>query len=184
MLVCVTLSLVLSVFAQEKKVDPETAKMIEEAKKKARELADKKTEESEKLIRDLLAEKKAAKTEAEKAAFQKKVENLIKAQQQKLPDLLWQRKKARFKGLYYALLSVSKTKEGKRVLPDSLDSISKKTQLDLSNIHYNGGLETGFKNAKETVVLTERKPDSKGRKITLFLDGHIEITELKNIKNE
>ena len=162
------------------KTNPEKA--VFQARIKARTLAQQKTKELYEFLYKMASEGAAAKTDAEKAAFQKKIQNLLIAQQAKLTDLTWQRKLARFKGLYYALLSVSKTKDGKRILPKTLDSISKKTQLDLSDVHYNGSLETGLKNEKETVLLIEKKADLKGRKITLFLDGHVEVTESKKSK--
>ena len=179
-LICTILLFAVTAFAQDKKVNSEKNTKIEEEKRQAKEFAKKKTEEVQKLLSELLAEKKAAKTDAEKTDFQKKIQNLLIAQQAKLTDLTWQRKLARFKGLYYALLSASKTKDGKRILPKTIDSISKKTQIDLSNVQYNGNLETGLKNAKKTVLLIEKKADSKGRKITLFLDGHVEVSETEN----
>jgi len=167
-----------NVFAQEaKSVDPETARMIEEAKKNAQ----KQMEESQELIRKLIAEKNAAKTGEEKAAFQEKIQTLIKTQQQKLPDLKWQRKLARFKGLYFALLSVSNTSNGKWVLPKTIDAISTKTQINLNGVQYIGSLATGSKNAKGTILLYGKEADSEGRRILLFLDGHVEVSGIVDL---
>ena len=175
-LICIILLLVATIFAQNENMDTARLKKIESEEQKLLLkgfLAMKQMCELQKRTHKLLAKKKEVKTDIEKVNIQKQIESLSKSAQKKILDI----KLANFELLFYTLLRASKIIDGKRIFPQTADAISGTTPISLTTIKYNGGLEAGLKNAKKIILLSEKKADSKGRKITLFLDGHVEVSE-------
>ena len=101
--------------------------------------------------------------------------SIITEQNQQDSDLRWTRRLARFKTLYYALFKDSSIINGERIFP-KLITDKPYYLIDLKSIRYFGGLKPKADGSKEIILIYEKNPDSKGRRILMFLDGHIEVS--------
>lgn len=127
-----------------------------------------------KLLKELKIEQGKLSRVSDQQKFQQKVTETLQKVESLAEEQKWKRKQLFFKLIYNGLVNYSKKYSG---LPSKLEKDLFYSRIDLTSLTYVNGLKFDDLNAKNKVLLYEKSVDSKGRRIILFLDGHIEIAK-------
>ncbi len=155
-------------------IHSEVKKTKEQVMAEAKEFAEKERKKAEAQVQVLIKEREAAKTDKEKAEFNRKLQESIQKNDQNLVTLSKRRKVLFFKLLYDG---IKQTANENKVLPETLDHKKIYSRIDLNTVNYIGGLSTKSKDSKNTILVYEKKADEYGNRHILFLDGHVEISK-------
>ncbi|EDM26816.1 hypothetical protein LNTAR_06209 [Lentisphaera araneosa HTCC2155] len=169
-LIIITLILSFTLHSQSKKSK-------EQLMAEARDYAEQESQKVIAQVQALMKEREAAKTDEEKAAFNLKLEKLMKENQQKQTDLYKKRKIAFFKMLYHG---IKRTADDNKTLPATLDHEKIYSRIDLNTVNYIGGLSIDSNDSNDSnniILVYEKKADEHGNRHILFLDGHVEISK-------